>query len=190
MKYFILLLASCTILTSCVQVQSNPNIQITVKLSDSLSSEPIDGRMLLMLSTNAEEEPRFQINDGLNTQLIFGKNVEGLQPGDAVTFTSEDMGFPIENLDDIPDGEYQVQALLHVYETFNLSTGHTVKLPMDNGEGQQWNKSPGNIYNEPVSISIGNTFSTLQSVTIDKVIPPIEAPKDTEWIKHIKMKHV
>ena len=140
-----------------------------------------------MLSTNKEAEPRFQINNGLNTQLIFGKNVEGWQKGESITFTSEELGYPIENLNEIPEGTYQAQALLHVYETFNLSTGHTVKLPMDNGEGQQWNRSPGNIYNIPVEVSIGGNSSNLDLV-IDTVIPPIEEPEDTEWVKHIKFK--
>jgi len=175
-------------LVGCQPTDSNPQISITVTLSDSLDISNVDGRLLLMLSNNNEKEPRFQINDGLKTQLIFGKNVEGLEPGDQVTFTEEDMGFPIERLSEVPTGKYQAQALLHVYETFNLSTGHTVKLPMDNGEGQQWNKSPGNIYNEPIEISFSSESSSDMSITINKVIPEIEAPADTEWVKHIKMK--
>ena len=31
-----------------------------------------------------------------------------------------------------------MQGLLHVYETFTRGDGHTVKLPPDRGEGQQW----------------------------------------------------
>lgn len=188
MKKFLLCIAIISTFLSCVTVSTKPKLEIVVQLSDSLTAESLDGRLLLMLSTNTEAEPRFQINDGLKTQLIFGKNVENLKPGDKVTFTENDFGFPIENLSDVPAGTYQMQALLHVYETFNLSTGHTVKLPMDNGEGQQWNKSPGNIYNEPVSIDISKVVGTTTMVTIDKVIPSIEEPKDTEWVKHIKMK--
>ena len=175
-------------LVGCQSTDSSAPISVTITLSDSLDISKVDGRLLLMLSNNAEKEPRFQINDGLKTQLIFGKNVEGLQPGDQVTFTEEDMGFPIEKLSEVPSGKYQAQALLHVYETFNLSTGHTVKLPMDNGEGQQWNKSPGNIYNTPIEVSISSESNTDVSITINKVIPEIEAPADTEWVKHIRMK--
>lgn len=175
-------------ITGCQTTDSTPEISFTITLSDSLDLSNVDGRLLLMLSNNNEKEPRFQINDGLKTQLIFGKNVEGLQPGDQVTFTEDDMGFPIERLSNVPSGEYQAQALLHVYETFNLSTGHIVKLPMDNGEGQQWNKSPGNIYNKPITISFSSESNTDVSLTINKVIPEIETPVDTEWVKHIRMK--
>ena len=188
MKNILYCVIALTFLSSCVTGNSDSKFQFVVQLSDTIDAESLDGRMLFMLSTNDEEEPRFQINDGLNTQLIFGKNVEGLQPGDKITFTEDDMGFPIENLSEIPTGRYQVQALLHVYETFNLATGHTVKLPMDNGEGQQWNKSPGNIYNEPEVYMIDSNNGIDFEVVIDKVIPPITPPEDTEWVKHIKMK--
>lgn len=174
---------------SCTEKQTETSeISITVQLSDNLDVENVDGRLLLMLSNNTEAEPRFQINDGLKTQLIFGKNVEGLNPGETVTFTADDFGFPLESMADVPKGQYNVQALLHVYETFNLSTGHTVKLPMDHGEGQQWNKSPGNIYNLPIPVTLGNGAKVSEVITMDKIIPPIEEAKDTDWIKHIKMK--
>jgi hypothetical protein len=166
--------------------QGKDSFKITVRLSDTLDVDQVDGRMLLMLSNNDKQEPRFQINDGLDTQLIFGKNVEGLKPGDEVEFTARDLGYPIESLDEVPAGDYYAQALLHVYETFNLSTGHTVKLPMDNGEGQKWNRSPGNIYNLPARVSLEETNPI--SLTIDQVIPPIEPPADTEWVKHIRIR--
>ncbi|WP_245917632.1 alpha/beta hydrolase-fold protein [Aureitalea marina] len=155
-------------------------------LDKAVAEGPIDGRLLLMFSNDDSAEPRFQINPGPNGQIIFGKNVEDWKPGTSVDFTAEDLGFPFEQLQDIPKGTYQAQALLHVYETFDLSTGHSVKLPMDNGEGQQWNRSPGNIYNLPVEVNIGE--GTEVSLKIDQVIPPIEEPEDTQWVKHIKMR--
>jgi hypothetical protein len=103
-------------------------------------------------------------------------------------FDSGALGFPYETLSEIPPGEYQVQALLHTYETFNLSTGHTVKLPMDNGEGQQWNRSPGNLYSKPISVTIGENGITGLDLVMDQVIPPIPEPEDTPWIKHIKIR--
>jgi hypothetical protein len=184
---FLLVLCSSLFVLSCNSSDSE-TFTISVTLSDSLAIDSLDGRLLLMLSDNEDNEPRFQINSGLNTQLIFGKNVEGWKKGTAITFTKADFGYPLESMEDIPPGTYQAQALLHIYETFNLSTGHTVKLPMDNGEGQQWNRSPGNIYNIPVEIVIPEDATTNMAISIDQVIPPIEEPEDTEWIKHIKFK--
>ena len=64
------------------------------------------------------------------------------------------IGFPVERLSEIPAGTYTVQALLHRYETFRRSDGHTVKMPMDRGEGQQWNLAPGNLYSTPRQITL------------------------------------
>lgn len=148
----------------------------------------MDGRLLLMLSTNDEREPRFQISDGYGTQLIFGQNVDQMKPGEPIVFNSEQFGYPYESLAEVPPGEYYAQALLHVYETFDLSTGQTVKLPMDNGEGQQWNRSPGNLYNEPIKVMIEPENQGVIKIVMDQEIPPIPEPEDTEYIKHIKMK--
>jgi hypothetical protein len=181
----ILLLSIC-----CFACQpETPTITFDVSFSDQISDESQDGRLLLLLSTDDSKEPRFQINDGPNTQLVYGQNVEGMAAGQSVIFNAENFGYPIESLNDLVPGDYWVQALLHTYETFNLSTGHTVKLPMDNGEGQQWNRSPGNIYSSPKKITIPSKHQSANfSIVMDQLIPPIEEPEDTKWIKHIKMK--
>lgn len=165
-----------------------PFYNIKVSFSKRISSEAKDGRLLLMLSTDDSTEPRFQINDGLNTQLIFGLNVENILPDSLITFDDSVFGYPYTSLKEVPPGEYNVQALLNVYETFDLSTGHTVKLPMDNGEGQQWQRSPGNLYSKPFKIRVAGNGIDNVLVEMDQIIPPIEEPKDTEWIKHIKVK--
>ncbi|WP_222984858.1 alpha/beta hydrolase-fold protein [Flagellimonas meishanensis] len=175
-----------TLLGACTK-KENQN-QISVLFTEEASEMALDGRLLLMLSTNNDNEPRFQINARLHTQLIFGVDVEGMNPGEEIVFDDAVLGFPYESLSDIPAGEYYVQALLHTYETFNLATGHTVKLPMDNGEGQQWNRSPGNLYSEPFKINIDENGIRNVRVAMEKVIPPISEPKDTEWIKHVKIK--
>ncbi len=58
------------------------------------------------------------------------------------------------SLRQLPPGKYWIQALLHKYETFHRAIGPVVKLPMDRGEGQQWNKAPGNLYSTPREITI------------------------------------
>ena len=94
--------------------------------------EPLDGRMLLMISNDESREPRFQISSrSPNAQLIFGIDVDGLLPGDHAIFDAHVFGYPLKSISEIPAGEYSVQALLHKYETFHRSDGHVVKLPMD-----------------------------------------------------------
>ena len=132
-----------------------PGIQVRVSFGPEVSKTPLDGRLLVMLSTDPKEEPRFQINDTPKTQQIFGIDVDGLAAGTRGRHRRRRaLGYPLESLGQVPPGKYRVQALLHKYETFHRADGHTVKLPMDRGEGQQWNKAPGNLYSTPKEITI------------------------------------
>ena len=183
MRY--LLFALSIMVIACQPATTNsPSFSVT--FPSSLKDSTYDGRLLLMLSNNDEAEPRFQISEGLTGQIIFGLNIDGWKPGEEINFDDTVFGYPYESLADVPEGEYLVQALLHTYETFNLSTGHTVKLPVDDGEGQRWNRSPGNLYSTPQSIIVKSGSS--HTVAMDKIIEPIPKPTDTEWVKHIKFK--
>ena len=162
----------------------NPIIEVT--FNNKLSNESFDGRLLVMISKDGSKEPRYQINDTKDTGILVGKNVENWKSGNVEGFNSKTLAYPIENLGELDNGEYYIQALLHKYETFNLSNGKTVKLPMDQGEGQHWNTSPKNIYSKPIKINFKK--NTTVKIEITEEIPPIEQEKDTDYIKHVKIK--
>jgi hypothetical protein len=186
-KVFFLL--SFSILFYCSPNGSNnTNVAISISYAEDVGLDSYDGRLILILADNEEREPRFQVSEGSNAQPVFGVNIEGLTPNEQVTFNESVFGFPYESLSQVKPGEYYAQAVLHVYETFNLSTGHQVKLPMDNGEGQHWNRSPGNLYSTPVKVNVTENGIEGLNIVMDQVIPEIIPPEDTEWIKHIKMK--
>jgi hypothetical protein len=172
-----------------VDVNDGPKsegIQVRVDFGPALSETALDGRLLVMLSSDPKDEPRFQINDSPRTQQIFGIDVEGLQPEQEAVLDATALGYPIGSLRQVPPGRYRVQALLHRYETFHRSDGHTVKLPMDRGEGQQWNRAPGNLYSTPKEVTIEPGANPAQAIHIrlDKVIPHIPDPETTRYIKH------
>lgn len=162
-------------------------IRFAVSFSEDQSADPLDGRLLLMISNDPSQEPRFQISDGPTTQLAFGIDVDRLVPGGEAIFDASVLGYPIDSLGDIPPGRYRVQALLHRYETFHRADGHVVKLPMDRGEGQQWNRAPGNLYNEPVEVEIVPAKEETVRIVMDRVIPPIPDPPTTKYIKHVRI---
>ncbi len=162
-------------------------LRIGVSFSSERSAAALDGRMLLMLAADDSKEPRFQISDGAKTQQIFGIDVDGLMPGDDAVIDGSVLGYPLASLQDVPPGTYWVQALLHRYETFHRSDGHTVKLPMDRGEGQHWNRAPGNLYSTPRKIRIDPGKDELIRISLDQEIPPIEPPKDSQYIKHVRI---
>jgi hypothetical protein len=158
----------------------------SVSFPKTRSDKPLDGRILLILSTDASEEPRMQINDTPKTQIIFGIDVDGMLPGQTRIVDASAAGYPIKSLRDVPPGEYFVQAVLHRYETFHRSDGHTVKLPMDRGEGQHWNIAPGNLYSTPRKVTVSAISGTIE-VVLDQEIPPISPPQDTKYIRHLKI---
>ncbi|MEL6867227.1 MAG: alpha/beta hydrolase-fold protein [Bacteroidota bacterium] len=159
-----------------------------LKIAPELHAKPVNGRLLLLLSNNNKKEPRFQINDGPNTQLVFGIDIEQLKTGQLMTIDHQAYGYPIQTLSELPPGDYYVQALFHLYETFQRADGHKVQLPMDRGEGQQWNRAPGNLFSTPIKLSIDASQTQRFSIVLDQVIPPIEPPADTKYIKHLKIK--
>jgi hypothetical protein len=164
---------------------SHPRFAISFPVSS--SKEPLDGRVLLLISSNDTKEPRFQISEDLNTQQVFGVNVDGLRPGQETIVDSNAFGYPLRSLSELKPGDYWIQALLHRYETFHRADGHTVKLPMDRGEGQQWNSAPGNLYSTQQKITVRRNDGRTIKIAMDKTIPPIELPKDTKYIKHVKI---
>ncbi|MDX2268937.1 MAG: hypothetical protein NW208_12580 [Bryobacter sp.] len=160
-------------------------LDVQVTLPASQSSTPLDGRLLILFSTDPSAEPRFQINDSPRTQIVFGADVENFRPGSTHTVSAEAYGYPITRLANLPPGEYHVQVLLDIYETFRRSDGHTVKLPMDRGEGRQWNRAPGNLYSKPAKINV-QPHQPLKLALTEK-IPEIKPPADTPYIKHIRI---
>src|SRR5580698_3096307 len=120
-------------------------------------NKPLDGRLLLILSTTEKPEPRMAVNEGLDTQQIFGIDVEAGRNG---VIDKSTLGYPHASLTEIPAGDYYVQGVLNIYETFHRADGRTVKLPMDQGEGQHWNRKPGNLYSEPTKIHFDSSSTT------------------------------
>jgi hypothetical protein len=162
------------------------NPSFSVSFPAERSAQPLDGRVLLMLSTDPSDEPRNQINDTPKSQMVFGVTVDGLAPGHPVVVDDKAWGYPVHSLKDVPPGEYTVQAVLNRYETFHRADGKTAKLHMDQGEGQHWNISPGNLMSKPQKITLAPGGSTI-SVSLDEEIPPIPEAKDTKYIRHIKI---
>jgi hypothetical protein len=158
-----------------------------VRYAPELSEEAQDGRLLVLVSTQGEGEPRFQLSDNVGSQQAFGIDVERWAPGDEAIFDASAFGYPMESLALIPPGTYRVQALLNRYETFDRADGHAVKLPPDRGEGQQWNRKPGNFYSTPREIRLDPTRDEVIHINLDQVIPPIPDPPETDYVKHVRI---
>jgi hypothetical protein len=151
------------------------------------STTPLDGRLVLLLATDAKTEPRLQVEPDapLKSPFLFGQNVQAMRHGQSVIIGDAATGWPAAHLSAIPPGDYIVQAVLNRYETFHRAAGPAIDLPPDQGEGQNWAIKPGNLYSKPLHIHLDPAHPSQQSVLLDRQIPPIKPPPDTAFVRHI-----
>ncbi|KPK76766.1 MAG: hypothetical protein AMJ79_05520 [Phycisphaerae bacterium SM23_30] len=176
---------------SCQQIEamdsgpaSKCRFEITFPASE--RAEPITGRVFVMISRNDRREPRLQAGSWRNSVPFFGLDVHDLEPGETVVIDEDIPGYPLESLSDIPGGDYYVQGLANIYTRFARSDGHVIWAHMDQWEGQHFNRSPGNLHSEAQLVHLDPDIGYTTKLSLDQVIPPVEVPEDTAWVKHIK----
>jgi hypothetical protein len=154
------------------------------------SAKPLDGRLLLIFSPGGEQEPRQQVIWDVDAIPFFGMNVEGWKAGQRKEIDANVAGFPIGSLDDLPPGEYHVQAVLNRYERFTRSDGHTLLLPPDQGEGQVWSRKPGNLYSKPQAIRIESKRRGRVALLLDQKIPAVGGfeKKESEYNRYLRIR--
>jgi hypothetical protein len=182
-------------------------LRFEISFPREMGAGPLDGHVLLLISNNDEQEPRFQMSyDASDSQQMFGVDVEAWPPDSAAVVDASTLGYPAESLRDVPAGDYWVQALLNIYETYHLANGHTVKLPPDKGEGQHWQVKPGNLFSKPEKIHLDPKQPQTLRLSLTEKIPAIDEDAklvdqvngwsaaneehvvaDNKWVKHIRM---
>ncbi|HTZ48746.1 MAG TPA: hypothetical protein VMH20_14215 [Verrucomicrobiae bacterium] len=169
--------------------QSPTNFRIEITFPDSASNgKPLDGHIFLGISTDKSSEPRFQLREEeAQSAQFFGLDVDSWKPGTPAVIDSTTLGYPLVSLQQLPPGDYYVQAVLNIYETFHRSDGHTIKLPPDMGEGQQWFEKPGNLLSKPQLVHLDPQSNNVIRLGLTENIPPVEPVKDTKYIKHIRI---
>jgi len=175
-------------LLSCDQTSQDQGTDLRFEISfpESLSAEPLTGRMFVCFGENDERDPRLQV--GRYGVQFFGVDFENLAPGETVVIDGSTIGYPVEWLKDVPAGKYYLQAVLNKYTEFKRSDGHTLWMHNDQWEGQNWRRSPGNFISEVIEMDIDPAKSGTIKIELSEEIPPIEVPEDTKWVKRFKMK--
>jgi hypothetical protein len=161
-------------------------LQFEISFPTTVNSAELTGRVYVMITSDDRREPRFQAGGWNNSVPFFGKDVEKMKPGDSAVIDETVLGYPLKSLQEIPAGDYYVQALINIYTEFRRSDGHVIWAHMDQWEGQSFTRSPGNLYSEVQKVHLDPERGTSIKLTLDQVIPPVVVPEDTEWIKHIK----
>jgi hypothetical protein len=198
MRRFVLLAAT---LFASTAAYAKLKIEVTIP-----SSTPLHGHLILVVARQPEQgssapdaEPRFQLEESYESAQGFGVDVDNFASGKPIVIDSKTVGYPLKDLAALPAGDYLVQAVFNVYEQFHLADGRNLWLPPDKGEGQHWNRKPGNPYNAPVKLHLDFNSNTPIKLTLDKVIPPIEGTDQdpvqiaakspaAKWLKFVRFK--
>lgn len=161
-----------------------PRVAITFPAS--LRPEPVDGRVYLILSRDSAEDLRWR-SYGPGLYPLFGLDVEGLRPGEAAVLSGETPGYPVEDLDALPPGEYFAQALLVPYETFRRADGHVVRFPLDRGEGQRWKIQPGSLHSPVQRVRLDRRDPVVR-LELTRRTPPLPPVTEGEYVRHIRIR--
>ena len=182
------------VFTGATAVCLGQRIEVTVP-----TDKPLNGHLILVIAKDGREEPRMQLSEDYLSAQGFGVDVDGVTAGQPIVVDRRTLGYPRRSLADLDQGDYFIQAVFNVYESFHLASGKTVWLPPDRGEGQHWNLKPGNPYDKPVKIHFDPNSQATIKLTLDQVIAPIEgtdldpvvmAAKDpgAKWLKYMRFK--
>ena len=155
-----------------------------IRVPTSVRSEPLTGRVYVIITRDSTRDPRLQVAR-VGTPL-FGHDVVGLAPGATAVVSGMDLGTPVFDMADIPKGDYWVQPFVNVYSEFKRADGHTLWMHDDQWEGQNWARSPGNIYGTPQKIHFDPKARVIVKLVADHVIPAIVVPADNEYVQRFK----
>ena len=171
-----------------VSTLSAQTAKFEISYPEVTDSGPITGRVFVIISKNNRVEPRLQAGQYIGVSApFFGRDVESLKPGEPAVIDASAPGYPVETVSRLPAGEYFVQALLSVYTRVRRKDGHTIWVHMDQWEGQQWNRSPGNLVSDVLRVRLDPASGFNVKLSLTKKLPAIQIPPDTTWVKRVKI---
>jgi hypothetical protein len=165
---------------------SAADTRFEVSYTAGLDSGPITGRVFVIISKNNRIEPRLQAGLMAGQFRLWALTYIVMRPGDNAVIDTSVLGYPIDSLNQLPAGEYYIQALLNVYTQVRRKDGHVIWIHMDQWEGQKWNRSPGNLVSEVQRVRLDPAAGFNVKINLTRKLPPIDVPPDTEWVKRVK----
>jgi len=184
LTWFVLVSPAAAAASASAAPAAGPRFEIS--FPGSVHAQPITGRVFVVITRKPAPEPRLQIGSWTQETPFFATDVKELQPGASAAINDATLGYPLRSLQDIPEGDYFVQALINIYSEFRRADGHVIWAHMDEWEGQQFNLSPGNLYSDVQEVHLDPRNYRI-NLRLMRVIPAPPAPADSPWVKRIKL---
>ena len=154
----------CTFLSLWLLPQSSLRFEVTTRIP----SDP--GRLFVIITKSDRVEPRTTIGDaGANAPTMVAQDVKNFHPGMVATITKTAATFPIQNLDQLPAGDYSIQALL-----------------ASNRDLKSLN-APGNLYSNVQRVHIDPRIGGPIKLELTNSVPAEKLPEDDEFVKYVKI---
>jgi hypothetical protein len=159
--------------TASVYCQSTPakrNNLFKIKLSSTLSSEPVSGRLLVFMTRDSAsmdviEPSLFE----LEKVWVAAKEVRNLQPGNSVDLDADSLSYPAPFSTAAP-GDYQIMALLDLDHSYSYSQ-----------------MGPGDLRSGVVSVPrLNSAESEPISLLLEKRVTDPNPISDTQSIKFVE----
>ncbi len=202
MKKWSWMLVLCLVISmiSPMALAEDTGSDVTVKVTIPADFEgELNGRLLFLLEKEMPEEGD-QIFNNLDVRgcAVVGKTVFGLKAGDVITMSAADedvYGYPMQ-LDELPAGEYAVQAFFVRYTQFNRADGASIWGMADHGGGGSVARNPYNLYSDVQMATIGQgdvELALTNEIELGYELQEGQVDQqgnyeDTDMVKYIKIK--
>jgi hypothetical protein len=145
-------------------------LRFEVRVAPGLLSSPQDGRLFIVLGRASAPEPRMMLGrTGVDAPPVLARDVSGLRVGVPVVLDQTAIAFPIDNLSQLPAGDYYVQA---VFDS-NLD----LKSP----------SAPGNLYSGVQRLRLDPAIGGLVKVELNRRVPSESLPPDGEYVRLVRI---
>lgn len=171
--------------------------RFVVSFPASARAVPASGRVVVIVSKAQRPDPRVQLVYGAEAPPFFGKDVENLHPGQDVVLGKDVRGYAVRSLDQLPAGDYFVEAFLNLYTRTRRADSHTVLVHFD-WTGEQPSLAPGNLHSAVKRIHLDPAhgydvhLSLDQKITLADFTGELSAfasPRhSTRWVKVFKFR--
>lgn len=153
------------------RIHQPAQLRFEVTVAPGLISNPVSGRLLVVMGRARQPEPRLTIGQtGLDASPVLARDVRDLRDGAAEGVDHRAVSFPIENLSRLPAGDYYVQA---VFDS-NLDLKSV--------------NAPGNLYSEAQRLHLDPARSQKVKLQLSQRVPAEELPSETDYVKFVKRK--
>lgn len=185
---------------------SEPWLQVQISIEDGLLNSTTDGRVVVLFAPSGVD-PLEDIDVTSSTDLFWGINVYDLSASDTITLSGGGgnntrtgvFGFPNTTLEDVPAGNYSVQAFLTPYEKVSRSDGSVVSVHFPCGDGAPNIAGVGSLFTSVVDVELEeagqivelvfNNVTAVEDCTGEEIGGCSQGNyEDTDMLKYVKIR--